>query len=255
MLNDMEACCYGLLDLHARKQFSSYFDTLFRAPNADSDIPDGGNLVVMNPGTGLGVALLIWNKLKKEFEVLPGEAGHTLIAPGHTGTQLERDFEARLMRFIAQSAGYKDLGANVEYEDIASGRGLQWTYEYLCRMVGAPAAECTADAETIGNKARAGDVVARLAMLWDYRMIMRIGQTLSIAVFGKGVVLCGGNEVTNDSVVRSFADELSHTFFDHPKAPDDRFAMRQNMSVWKQIRPENLNTLGCHYFAKKCCLP
>ncbi len=82
---------------------------------------EGAPIVVLGPGTGLGLALLV--PAARGFRVLPTEGGHTAFAPQ---TELERRVQAQLQsRF-----GY------VSYERVCSGIGLEAVYQALGDMAG-----------------------------------------------------------------------------------------------------------------------
>lgn len=81
-------------------------------------------------GTGLGVGLIQYNRSHKheiKFQPIPLEAGHCLITFPAPGSKFyERDL-ARL-KFLSKKLYNNQQG--VEYEDICSGRGLQYCYEF-----------------------------------------------------------------------------------------------------------------------------
>jgi glucokinase len=92
-----------------------------RAVIAPGHSVDGAPIVVLGPGTGLGLALLV--PTGSGFRVLPTEGGHTAFAPQ---TDLERRVQAQLQsRF-----GY------VSYERVCSGVGLEAVYQALSDIAG-----------------------------------------------------------------------------------------------------------------------
>jgi glucokinase len=92
-----------------------------RAVIAPGHSVDGAPIVVLGPGTGLGLALLV--PAARGFCVLPTEGGHTAFAPQ---TDLERRVQVQLQcRFDY-----------VSYERVCSGIGLEAVYQALADIDG-----------------------------------------------------------------------------------------------------------------------
>jgi glucokinase len=88
-------------------------------------IPQGGGprepegpVVVVGPGTGLGMAFLMWSRASHRHEVVASEGGHADFAPG---TALERGLAAHL------TARY----GHVSSERVISGPGLRNIFAFL----------------------------------------------------------------------------------------------------------------------------
>ena len=96
----------------------------------------GAPRVVIGPGTGLGVAYLVW--AAQQYLVVAGEGGHAGFAPATPEAfDLFRDFYLREGR--------------VSSEYVVSGPGLVRIYEFLCRSENKPPA--VAGALTAGDGA------------------------------------------------------------------------------------------------------
>ena len=78
--------------------------------------PGKGNISLIAPGTGLGEALLIYNR--NEYLPVPSEGGHADFAPNN-------DLESGLLGYLSKKYGH------VSIERILSGQGLYNIYEYL----------------------------------------------------------------------------------------------------------------------------
>lgn len=84
---------------------------------------------VLAMGTGLGTGLIVGSAGGK-FNVIPLEAGHVHIAtPGVNSEHFKEERER--IEFLSQ----KIYGGAypIEYEDICSGRGLEFCYEFEIR--------------------------------------------------------------------------------------------------------------------------
>ncbi|MCG9893587.1 MAG: glucokinase [Thermosynechococcaceae cyanobacterium MS004] len=79
-------------------------------------------IAVLGAGTGLGEALLVWQK--KRYEVLATEGGHTDYAP-------RTDLEIGLLQFL------RSRHRRVSVERVVSGQGIFAIYEYLRSIPGA----------------------------------------------------------------------------------------------------------------------
>ena len=78
--------------------------------------PKGKNLGLMAPGTGLGMALLVWNH--GEYVPVPSEGGHSDLAPNN-------QIEMALWQYFHQRLGH------VSVERVLSGPGLFIVYCWL----------------------------------------------------------------------------------------------------------------------------
>lgn len=106
LLNDVEATACGLAHLDAED---------FAPLNAGTPQTDG-TMAVVAPGTGIGIAFLVWTG--HGYRALPSEGGHVSFAP-------RTPDEYALMTFLQARFGH------VSVERVASGTGIANIYEYL----------------------------------------------------------------------------------------------------------------------------
>jgi len=236
LLNDLEACCYGISALSEAKQLGSYFELL-----EDPAKPVPASLqprkhLVMAMGTGLGVGVLLDNADKKSFTVLPMEIGHTIVT--HFGeTHKNYASDEKFLLWLGKKV-YDGLHSP-EFEDICSGRGLSWAYEFL---TGGKVAE----PKDIAHGAMKGDKEAETAMLLHYRFLLRVAQNTCVGVQTKGVILCGDNQVHNYAFVRAHAADLTEEFLHHPKqnGPAGHHWL-DSIPIFIQKTSVNANMIGC----------
>jgi len=108
LLNDLEACAYGMLHLK-RDELSNL------SPGLGG--PKKGNIAVIAAGTGLGQAMLYWDGWR--HHPVASEGGHASFAP-------QSDDEVGLWKFL-----HKKYGGHVSWERVLSGMGVANIYEYL----------------------------------------------------------------------------------------------------------------------------
>jgi len=135
LLNDLAATGYGVLGL-PREALATL----------QEGVASPGNLALIAPGTGLGEALLIWDRGR--HIVVGGEGGHADYAP-------RDDLEAELLGALRREHGH------VSWERVASGPGLVAIYQFLRGRAGRPTPAWLA-----GRLARedAGAVISEVAL-------------------------------------------------------------------------------------------
>ncbi|PSL43419.1 glucokinase [Chitinophaga niastensis] len=106
LINDLEATAYGLATLSPQQ-----LTTLHRGA-ADNT----GNMTIIAPGTGLGMAGLYWDG--KNHHPFPTEGGHTDFAP-------RTDLDILLLRYLQEKYDV------VSWERLISGPGLYDIYQFL----------------------------------------------------------------------------------------------------------------------------
>lgn len=138
---------------------------------------DTGTRLVIGPGTGLGVGLLVpW-----EDRLLPlmSEAGHTDFGPvGAT----ERAIWTILQRSVSRVSG----------ESLLSGPGTVRLYDALCEIEGvAPATDDAAAITQLALRSDTGIEAQTLRMFWT--LVARFSGRLALGMLAKGgVTLSGG---------------------------------------------------------------
>ena len=136
----------------------------------------GSPLLVIGPGTGLGVAALV--PVKADYFIVEGEGGHARFTP-HDG--VERELEA----YLRKKQPY------VSIENVVSGPGLETIYRFLCDSAGVKA-EISSAAE-IGAEALKGVELPRQAALFLLNALASvIVDNIFIMGCWQGAVITGG---------------------------------------------------------------
>ncbi len=158
-------------------------------------ISDRGNaeknaaILVIGPGTGLGVSALVPNeKTNGGFFPVPSEGGHISAAP-------QNEKESRLIEELRKSHPH------ISVERIVSGNGLKLLYRYYLGE------NHSLKSEEISALARAGDATATQALLTMMNFLGAAAGDLALTfnAFG-GVYLAGGllqNEGMLDFLIKS----------------------------------------------------
>lgn len=107
LLNDLQATALGMLVLP---------DAAFSVLQA-AEVPAGGTVAIIAPGTGLGEALLV--AVDGRYRALPSEGGHADFAP-------TTDEEFALLRFMRARHG-----EHVSVERVLSGAGIGDLYDFV----------------------------------------------------------------------------------------------------------------------------
>lgn len=106
LINDLEATAYGLATLSPQQ-----LTTLHRGAAEHT-----GNIAIIAPGTGLGMAGMYWDG--KYHHPFPTEGGHTDFAP-------RTDLDILLLRYLQEKY---DI---VSWERLVSGPGIYDIYQFL----------------------------------------------------------------------------------------------------------------------------
>eukprot|EP01105_Mastigella_eilhardi_P024470 TRINITY_DN6388_c0_g1_i1.p1 TRINITY_DN6388_c0_g1~~TRINITY_DN6388_c0_g1_i1.p1 ORF type:complete len:385 (-),score=130.25 TRINITY_DN6388_c0_g1_i1:1352-2506(-) len=236
LLNDLEACCYGILALNKDGELPNYFKPLWGQQQAKLN---PNHYLVVACGTGLGVGILLRDETVRGsgFRVLPVEFGHTLITfkgPNHPDTPGDMG----LYNFISNKIYEGKEG--VEFEDVCSGRGLERAYQFHAGPNAKPL-----NAGEIGKLSVEGDAAAKEAAYSHYKLLIRAAQNTCVGLQCKGVLLCGGNQVNNSKFVRENAGRLREEFLQHPKR-----SWLEPVTMLQQETDTNANLLGALFMAE-----
>ena len=106
LINDLKAIAVSVPHLDK--------DDLFTLNPGDPE--PMGNKAVIAPGTGLGIAFLVWTCTR--YRAFAGEGGHTAFSPRDTQ-------EIKLLEFLTRRYGH------VSFERVCSGSHLPIIYEYF----------------------------------------------------------------------------------------------------------------------------
>ncbi len=153
------------------------------------EVDEKGNKVVISPGTGLGQALLIYDRSK--FISVASEGGHA-------------DFAPRNKREVDLFFYLKKQFSHVSYERVLSGPGLSNIYSFL----------------TNGDKKNPEEVAAKLnresreAVTWFCEMLGAESGNLALKGYGTGGVFLGGgippkilDSLKEEDFLRGFLDK------------------------------------------------
>jgi len=140
-----------------------------------------GPQLVIGAGTGLGVALRVWNG--KHYQVLASEAGHAGFAPA--------DLQQRqLLDFVSVQHPL------VSREYLLSGQGLVNIYRFICDQQQLTANNM--DAENISQLAQQGDKECRDALMLFFVIYGSEAGNLALATLPfAGVYIAGGIAAKN----------------------------------------------------------
>lgn len=173
LINDFTAVAYSIPALKEGEQYEQIF------PNGQKPVMNGA-IGIIGPGTGLGVAGLIWDGHK--YIAVPGEGGHVTM-PAKT----QREFD--IFQSIKKVAGRNHISA----ERVCSGKGLENLYLGIKALNEKTDKVDFLNAETISEKARNGSCSACVEAL-DL-MLGFLGTTagdLAVTLNAKGGIFIAG---------------------------------------------------------------
>merc|ERR1712137_39424 len=236
IINDLESACYGISGLSAAKRTGDYFKHFLgpkREPQLDA-LPFEHHLVIA-VGTGMGVGLMMALPKEDDFLVLSLEGGHVLLSSTSVNSERRKE-ESRMLKFV--SCDIYGVDNSLEYEDLASGRGLESLYKFFAQENDKkPVDGC--DAESISRLAKEGDEVASKALLYHYLFIARASANLAICMGAKGIFWAGSNQIHNGEFVTKNKEALYREFLHHPKR-----AWIESVPIYMQTKDFNVNLEG-----------
>lgn len=190
--------------------------------------------VVLGPGTGLGVGVLI-NRDGVHY-AMPGEGGHVALAP-HTPEEVPV-FEA--FRMLWPEVFYGD-GLTCESEAMLSGTGLPLLYRAVLMSMGETGQNL--DARGVLEAARQqNSPAAKRATAMFKSHLARLGGDLGLAAGAQSVFLVGGVATKNPWL---FDDSFVNAF-----NAGGRFTpMRRNMNLYL-LRNPDFGLLGARNYAR-----
>jgi glucokinase len=168
VLNDFEALAYGTAYLDA-----SSVKTLHQPANAAAA---RGPVVIVGPGTGLGVAVRFPDARPS---VLATEAGHIQLA-ARTGREQE---------VLAELAA---ANTHVPYDEVLSGPGLLRLYRALCRLERLPAVHREPAAMTAAACNGADDVAVEALQMFCGWLGSYVGDLAMLYGATGGIYIAGG---------------------------------------------------------------
>jgi glucokinase len=133
-------------------------------------------LLVIGPGTGLGVATLI--STRDGHVVVEGEGGHVCFSP-------RDEIEGKLDAYLRKTRSY------VSAENVISGPGLEAIYRFLCDLEGVnPSSHSAADIGGAALRENGLEYQAAL-MLLDALATVMVNNMLTMGCW-RGAVIAGG---------------------------------------------------------------
>jgi glucokinase len=244
-LNDLESSCYGLIGLDERHKLQKYFEVFWSSQKIENIRLQPQRYLVFAMGTGLGIALLITTKNSHKHEVLSLEFGHILHA-GLGAMDEDATDDKKLLRHLSNKL-YQNQYVP-ETEDICSGRGLKYVYDWVREENQKNGCEVP-DLETpkdIATEAINGNLYATKAMLFHFKWLFRSAQNLCVGLQAQGVFLAGDNQVNNHPFVMKYKSRLREVFLNHPKQ-----AWIENIPFFSQTEKLNTNIEGTIYYAQR----
>uniref|UniRef100_A0A384E136 Glucokinase n=2 Tax=Naegleria fowleri TaxID=5763 RepID=A0A384E136_NAEFO len=237
-LNDLEASCYGIINVGTNNRLHEFFCPIDALNNYATSqtvrLSDTSEYAVLAMGTGLGTGLIVGSAGGK-FNVIPLEAGHVHIAtPGVNSEHFKEERER--IEFLSQ----KIYGGAypIEYEDICSGRGLEFCYEFEIRN------DPNAVRKTASQIAESysTDTYARQAMITHYRYLMKAAQNIAVLIpTCRGVFFAGDNQVFNEDFFKEHLSILQKELFQtHQKKH-----WLTDLKPYRQMKEYNFNVKGC----------
>ena len=232
ILNDIEACCYGLVFDQQSGNLDGVFERLW-GPEGPV-VSEKGRTIVYAMGTGLGCSLII-NDMNNKKLVISTEFGFYQF---HTNLQSHPDYEEEAKFLQAMSDYYYEGKLMPCYEDFCSGRALGVVYKYYANLDHVPSGY-----EVI-KAAKAGDKNALRTLTDNYRLLMRLARNMSIGLVADNVVFALSNQVKDKWLIDQIKDVLEKEFRDHTR-PD----WLNDKRAFSQIKDINFNMAGTSYIA------
>lgn len=177
LINDFTAVAYGIPSLKKEN---------IKVINEGEYRPED-TISVIGAGTGLGKAILFYDKKSNSFSVQCSEGGHANFPA-------ESDLEFEMIEFIKRKEGLKF----VRWEDILSGRGLECIYAFLQKKPEYNKYFQNLSAETISVTRRTNKCAERTFDLF-YKFYARAARDFALETLSKGGVYLAGGIVGKNS--------------------------------------------------------
>ncbi|HCS65713.1 MAG TPA: glucokinase [Cellvibrio sp.] len=167
VINDFASLAYAVPFLKENELV-----TLYESNKSNSDAP----IVVMGPGTGFGMAVLVPNQ--NNWKIIPTEGGHASFAPTN-----EKELDIKSFLLKEQS--------HVSVENILSGGGLVTLYRALAHNSGVeakPYSPAEVSTKGLANE----DALCREAVLTFCDVLGEVAGDKALSVGARGGVVIGG---------------------------------------------------------------
>lgn len=167
LINDFHAVALGVL----------YADPATVTPIGGGTAQKNGNIGVIGPGTGLGVASLIWDGQTKRYIAVPCEGGHVSLPVVH-----EREF--KLISWLLGNRYH-----HVSAERVCSGKGLVNLYDAIRGVDGLSLPERTPE-EIVAHNEKCGACKEALMLMMGF--LGRVASNLALTSNTTGGIYFAG---------------------------------------------------------------
>ena len=247
-LNDTESTAYGIVALNRQGVLEKYIEKLFVESSPKGGPVSDRRTAVICPAVGLGCSLIVQTPLFHRKIVVPTELGHLelpIVGHKHVNHKLEKD----LVKHISNQNYDGELA--VEFEDVASGKGLCNIYQFLYHNTNGKLLDfSTLDGGKIAQMAKDKDPVAYKALTMYNQMVIRAAKSISTAMNCDSVILASDSQVFNNFIIKENYDTMKNEFYEFIR-PN----WLNTITVFTQKEKMNFNLCGtshmAHTLAKK----
>ena len=237
LLNDLEAAAYGIASVSKSDQLASNFTMMWGPNDAKKMYLERGPYLIIAAGTGCGTGLVYLGS-NGNIEVMPLEFGHVSVV-----TESAEEEWLSYMKPILKRGDKPP-----EYDDVVTGRGLLWAYNfYKQKSTSVSVPELTDPAE-VAMRSHKGCPVAGQAMKTHYKLLMNLASNLTMGFVLGGVVVAGDNAMHNEPFLSSPENIkfLKQSYLSHTT---ERMGFQSRANVIRQSGSLSLNLLGAFFKA------
>ena len=188
----------------------------------------------MGLGSVLWAAVINFDRITKKPLVISSEMGYMLVSLFPKKNDMF-DQDKKIIDFASNH--YYNGMESPGYEDIASGRGLTVTYQYI-------SGRKDIKAEEISELAKQGDKDAFEAMKLNYIYYTRCAKQLSMGMRCDSILMSLSNQVKNRWLIEMIVSNMEKEFNNYTR-PN----WIENVSVFSQIEDYNFYLAGTSYMA------
>jgi glucokinase len=217
LVNDLELLTYGLFALEAKM-----IETIQQGEKKE------GSILLICPGTGLGVACA--THTKPPLEIFPTEVGHIDFAPT-THLQVE------MLEF------FLDKLPHVSVERFVSGSGLLNIYQFLCHKHGAPMEKTTSEDITEAALTKQDHICHETCVLFLDMLAATIGNLALSYIPFKGIYMTG-------ALMRKLGAMMDKSVFLKRMSDKGRFEHLIKKLPFYLVKEQRLAVLGALMFFK-----
>eukprot|EP01060_Flectonema_neradi_P013709 TRINITY_DN2044_c1_g3_i3.p1 TRINITY_DN2044_c1_g3~~TRINITY_DN2044_c1_g3_i3.p1 ORF type:complete len:372 (+),score=82.08 TRINITY_DN2044_c1_g3_i3:39-1154(+) len=237
LLNDLEAAAYGIAAVSKSGELSSNFSMMWGPNDAKRMYLERGPYLVIAAGTGCGTGLVHLGS-KGSVEVMPLEFGHVSVV-----TETPEEEWLSHMKSILKRGDKPP-----EYDDVVTGRGLLWAYDFYRQKDMSVATPTLKDPAEVAQRSHDGCKVARKAMQVHYKLIMNLASNLTMGFVLGGIVIAGDNAMHNEPFLSS-PDNVEYLKTAYLSHTTERMGFQSRVNVIRQTGFLSLNLLGAFFKA------